>query len=246
MPRFAVISGSGLVDQSTWVLRQLGFDADPFSIAAIDTAATSPLTGYDLMFNTSGVPTQDGNGNTINTVARARIAAFIAAGGGYISGQSAGANLLTGLGTVSGLTATSNSGGGDGYSGIALWDNVGGAGSVITGAYPAQDTLIMDPPTWLTSVPPTWTRRRSVRDRRVLPLRPVPGQRDVGRGRLHRDRARHEHRQHGAAGRVRQQPAVPRRPGARVADGRQRRVLGRQLDASLGRPAAHFGGGPAE
>ena len=156
VPRFAVISGSGLVDQSTWVLRQLGFDADPFSIAAIDTAATSPLTGYDLMFNTSGVPTQDQNGNTINTVARARIAAFIAAGGGYISGQSAGANLLTGLGAVSGLTATSNSGGGDGYSGIALWDNLGGAGSVITGAYPAQDTLIMDPPSWLTAVPPNW------------------------------------------------------------------------------------------
>ena len=154
VPRFAVITGTGAVDQSTWVLRELGFDADPYSIAGLNQA-TDPLPGYDLLFNTSGVPTQDNNGNPINTVARARLAAFVNAGGGYISGQSAGANLLTGLGLVTGLTATSNSGGGNGYSGIGLWSNTGGANSVITGAYPAQDTLIMDPPTWLTAVPAT-------------------------------------------------------------------------------------------
>ena len=38
---------------------------------------------------------------------------------------------------------------------------------MITGAYPAQDTLIMDPPTWLTSVPADDDRRRTVRDRRA-------------------------------------------------------------------------------
>jgi hypothetical protein len=85
------------------------------------------------------------------------LAAFMNAGGGYISGQSAGANLLADLGQVTGLTAASNSGGGSGYSGIGLWSNTGGASSVITGAYPAQDTLIMDPPTWLTSVAATMT-----------------------------------------------------------------------------------------
>ncbi len=156
VPRFAVITGTGAIDQSTWVLRELGFDADPYSIARLNQAP-DPLPGYDLLFNTSGVPTVDNLGNPINAVARARLAAFINAGGGYISGQSAGANLLSDLGLVTGLTAASNSGGGSGYSGIGLWSNTGGANSVITGAYPAQDTLIMDPPTWLTSVAATMT-----------------------------------------------------------------------------------------
>ena len=34
---------------------------------------------------------------------------------------------------------------------------MGGANSVITGVYPSRDTLIADPPTWLTSVPGTMT-----------------------------------------------------------------------------------------
>jgi hypothetical protein len=38
-----------------------------------------------------------------------------------------------------------------------LWDNAGGAASVITGAYPARDTMIVDPPTWLTGVPSSMT-----------------------------------------------------------------------------------------
>jgi hypothetical protein len=157
VPRFAVITGSGGVDQSTWVLRQLGFDADPLSVALLNTAATDPLAGYDVLFNTSAVPATNADGEPINAVARTRLSSFLAAGGGYISGQSAGANLLASLGQVTGLAATSNSGGGNGYSGIALWENTGGANSVITGAYPAQDTLIMDPPTWLTAVPATMT-----------------------------------------------------------------------------------------
>ena len=44
---------------------------------------------------------------------------------------------------------------GDGHSGIVHWENVGGAASPITGASPSQDTAIMDPPTWFTSVPAT-------------------------------------------------------------------------------------------
>jgi hypothetical protein len=44
-----------------------------------------------------------------------------------------GANFLTGSGQVSGLTYASQTG-----SGIALWDNTGGAASPVTGALPEQ------------------------------------------------------------------------------------------------------------
>jgi hypothetical protein len=37
------------------------------------------------------------------------------------------------------------------------WINDGGTESPIVGAYPARDTAIMDPPTWLTAVPSSWT-----------------------------------------------------------------------------------------
>jgi len=67
--------------------------------------------------------------------------------------QAAGATFLTTGQQVSGLTAANRAG--NGRSGIIYWDNAGGAASVITGAYPAQDTAIVDPPTWLTSVPAT-------------------------------------------------------------------------------------------
>jgi formate hydrogenlyase subunit 3/multisubunit Na+/H+ antiporter MnhD subunit len=37
------------------------------------------------------------------------------------------------------------------------WNNEGGANSPIVGAFPAQDTAIMDPPTWFTAIPATMT-----------------------------------------------------------------------------------------
>jgi zinc carboxypeptidase len=154
VPRIAVLTGA--VDQSVWVLRQLGFTADPVSTGTINTAPADPLLNYDVIYNTgSGFPAAS------NTQGRARLAAFFANGGGYVGAQTAGANFLNGSGNpatggqVTGLTAANA--GGNGRSGIVLWDNVGGAGSVITGAYPAQDTAIVDPPTWLTAVPTTWS-----------------------------------------------------------------------------------------
>ena len=62
--------------------------------------------------------------------------------------------LTTGA-QVTGLAAGTRSG--NGRSGIVYWNNTGGVNSPITGAYPAQDTAIVDPPTWLTSVPAGWT-----------------------------------------------------------------------------------------
>ena len=138
-------------DQSVWVLRQLGFDVEPTNTAQLNTAATDPLAGADLLYNAaSNYPAN----NAANAQSRARLAAFFAAGGGYIGGQAAGANFLTGGGQVAGLTALNA--GGNGRSGIVFWDNTGGANSVITGAMPARDSAIVDPPTWLSAVPATF------------------------------------------------------------------------------------------
>jgi hypothetical protein len=151
VPRFRVITGNngvGTTDQSTWVLRRLGFEADPITIAQINSAATDPLAGYDLIYNaTVNYP------SAANAQARTRLSAFFAGGGGYIGGQAVGSTFLANGGQAPGLASASDSGGGSGWSGILRWDNAGGADSVITGSYPERDTLIADPPTWLTSVP---------------------------------------------------------------------------------------------
>jgi Zinc carboxypeptidase len=167
VPRIVVMSSLGSapqgstlpvarVDQSVWVLRELGFDAEPTSLAELNSAPTNPLLrGYDILYNTSGFPPATNNqGQPINTVARARIPEFFAAGGDYIGGQAGGATFLTGAGQVTGLTQ--GNAGGNGRSGIVYWDNTGGADSVITGAMPARDTAIVDPPTWLSAVPAGW------------------------------------------------------------------------------------------
>jgi hypothetical protein len=149
VPRIAVLTGS--VNQDVWSLRNLGFTADPISTASNsqlnDPAAANPLDGYDLVFNTAGWPT--------GTTARARLQAFFAGGGGYIGALLNGANFLNSAGLVTGLTAANRTGGG--RSGIVAWNNEGGVNSPIVGAFPAQDTAIMDPPTWFTAIPATMT-----------------------------------------------------------------------------------------
>ena len=166
VPRIAVMStfgdpptGSTLanprVDQSVWVLRELGFDVEATSTSQLNNAATNPLLGFDILFNTNNFPAAENQqGEPINVIARQRIPEFFAAGGDYIGGQAGGVNFLAGAGQVTGLTQ--GNAGGNGRSGIVYWDNTGGANSVITGAMPARDTAIVDPPTWLTSVPAGW------------------------------------------------------------------------------------------
>jgi hypothetical protein len=143
VPRVAVLTGA--LNQDIWVLRNLGFTADPIATGATsplnDPAAPNPLANYDVVFNTAGWPS--------GTTARARLTAFFADHGGYLGSGTNGAAFLTNAGQVAGLTAASR--GGAGRSGIVNWNNLGGADSPIVGAYPAQDTAIMDPPTWFTS-----------------------------------------------------------------------------------------------
>jgi hypothetical protein len=145
VPRIAVLSNAGAVDQNLWVLRNLGFTADPIATGATsalnDPGAPDPLAGYDVVFNTSAWPA--------GTTARARLTAFFAGHGGYLGAGTNGAVFLTSASQVTGLTAASR--GGAGRSGIVYWDNLGGAESPIVGSYPVRDTAIMDPPTWFTS-----------------------------------------------------------------------------------------------
>ena len=146
-PRIAVLTTA--VNQDVWSLRNLGFTADPIATGTTSQlntpSAPNPLEGYDLVFNTAGWPS--------GTTARARLQAFFAAGGGYLGAGTNGANFLSSAGLVSGLTAASRSG--SGRSGIVSWNNEGGVNSPIVGAFPAQDTAIMDPPTWFTAIPAT-------------------------------------------------------------------------------------------
>jgi hypothetical protein len=149
VPRIAVLTAA--VNQDVWSLRNLAFTADPIATGSSsqlnDPAKANPLDGYDLVFNTAGWPS--------GTTARARLQAFFAAGGGYIGALLTGANFLTSAGLVTGLTAANRSG--NGRSGIVQWNNLGGVNSPIVGAFPAQDTAIMDPPTWFTAIPATMT-----------------------------------------------------------------------------------------
>jgi Zinc carboxypeptidase len=143
------------LDQSVWVLRELGFQADPITVGLLNTSATDPLAGYDLVFNAfSAYPPQS------NATARARLTAFFAGGGGYIGAprnigdvglSTAPLTFLSDAGQATGLTVASRAG--NNRSGIVNWENTGGEDSVVTGAYPERDTAIMDPPTWFTAMP---------------------------------------------------------------------------------------------
>ena len=148
-PRIAVLTGA--VNQDVWVLRNLGFTADPVSTGTINTAPTDPLANYDVIFNTGTYPAN----TPANATVRSRLAAFFANSGGYIGAMTNGASFLTAGGQVTGLTAANR--GGNGRSGIINWNNSAPTTSVITGAYRSQDTAIVDPPTWFTAVPSTMT-----------------------------------------------------------------------------------------
>jgi zinc carboxypeptidase len=146
VPRIAVLTAA--LNQDIWVLRNLGFTADPIATgntsALNNPAGPDPLANYDVVFNTAGWPA--------GATARSRLTAFFANHGGYVGAGTGGAGFLTSAAQVSGLTAASR--GGNGRSGIVYWDNLGGENSPIVGTYPTRDTAIMDPPTWFTSTGP--------------------------------------------------------------------------------------------
>ena len=91
----------------------------------------------------------------MQTTAIARLTAFFAAGGGYMGTGPGGANFLTAGGCRRPASPSARTAA-NGRSGIIRWLNEG-ADSPITGAYPAEDTAIVDPPSWFTAVPATYS-----------------------------------------------------------------------------------------
>lgn len=161
-PRIAVLSATGARNQDLWSLLDLGFRAEPVATAATSAlnnpAAPDPLANIDVVYNTGGWPT--------GATARSRLTAFFNGGGGYIGVGLGGATFLSAAnsGQLPGLATTSATPAGVGQSGILNWTNAGGPASPVVGTYPAQDTAIMDPITWFTSVPAT-----AAVDGRLLP-----------------------------------------------------------------------------
>jgi hypothetical protein len=82
---------TGALNQDIWVLRNLGFTADPIATGATsqlnDPGAADPLANYDVVFNTAGWPA--------GLTARARLTAFFANHGGYVGAGTGGAAFLT-------------------------------------------------------------------------------------------------------------------------------------------------------
>jgi hypothetical protein len=146
VPRILALTGA--VNQDVWSLRNLDFPVDFMTTATLNTAVTDPLVNYDVIWNTGAWP------GTTQPTARARLTAFFAAGGGYLGSGANGANFLTAGLETTGLTVGTN--GGSGRSGIVRWLNEGSA-SPIAGAYPAEDYAIVDPPSWFTAVPATYS-----------------------------------------------------------------------------------------
>jgi hypothetical protein len=147
VPNVVVLTGTA--NQDVWTLRNLGFPTDFVSTGQLQTLPENPLPAYDLIWNSGTWPA------STNPTARERLAAFFAAGGGYLGAGFNGTGFAADGGLVTGLTAAARPG--SGRSAIVNWLNTGGPASVVTGAYPPADTAIVDPPTWFTAVPPAWS-----------------------------------------------------------------------------------------
>jgi hypothetical protein len=142
-PRILVLGDS--LDQDAWSLRNLGFSPGVMSTDDLDQAPGNPLAGYDVIWNSGVYPP------TSKATARSRLQRFFSGRGGYIGAGLNGARFLNSGGLVSGLNPATR--GGNGRSAIVNWVNDTGPTSPITGAAPARDTAIIDPPTWFTSIP---------------------------------------------------------------------------------------------
>ena len=141
-PRVAILVNSAnppRSDTSQSLRAIFGPNADFLSMASgegsIQNAATDPLLGFDVIYNT-------GQGWPSNATSQERLRSFFQRGGGYL-GTSASTNnfsFLTGGGLVQG---TFTQGSQTAYGGIAIWKNAGGTASPVTGGFPDQDFLYL-------------------------------------------------------------------------------------------------------
>ena len=116
-----------------------------------NTSISDPLANYDVIYTTL---TAWPNATTYPT-ASARLTAFFARGGGFISQNVSSAGFLTGAptplvaGTLTRSSQTSNI-----YGGIAMVNNLGSNTSPITGPEPSTDTLFLPSSIyWYSAIP---------------------------------------------------------------------------------------------
>jgi flagellin-like hook-associated protein FlgL len=150
-PKIAILTNTGTptktIGPTTYVTgadtdgvltRLFGSDAQYVGTNALASSTTDPLAGFDVIVNA-------GASWPSNTIAQGRLNDFFAHGGGYIGVDSASASntanfsFLTSAGLVAGLARANQSA----YGGIAVWNNVGGAASPLTGAYPGSDFMFL-------------------------------------------------------------------------------------------------------
>ena len=174
VPRIACLCSA----LENWAIEtRLGFPSDQYTNTGINTAPADPLANYDVIYNTTQGYPED---TPENATARARYAAFFAAGGGYVGARVNGTSFVapeTGGAQLAGLAAEWQGRRGEAgkatenvesllesfgrvapvfqenVSGIVLWDNEGRETSPITGAYPDRDTALVEDPVWFTEVP---------------------------------------------------------------------------------------------
>ncbi len=153
-PRVAILvdSGSPVESDTSWSLRQIfgsdvGFVSTTSGSNSLQNAATDPLEGFDVIYNAGQTYPQ---GNT----ARDRLRAFFERGGGYVATSQSPSNFAFLAGAHPALIKGNLTQGSDGAGGgIALWANVG-AGSPLTGGFPAIDNLYLPSNvTWFASLP---------------------------------------------------------------------------------------------
>jgi hypothetical protein len=128
-----------LVTSSDWdyVATQDSTSAKGLNNASI----TDPLAGYDVIYTTlTAWPSV-----ATYPTSSARLNAFFARGGGFMTQNVSSAGFLTGAPTplVTGALTRGQSTSGTAYGGIALVNNVGSVTSPITGPEPSTDTLFL-------------------------------------------------------------------------------------------------------
>jgi hypothetical protein len=153
-PKVAILVNAGSPGESdtSWSLRQIfgpdvGFVSTLSGANSLQNAATDPLAGFDVIYNT-------GQQYPSGTVARNRLRAFFQRGGGYIATSQSATNFAFLNGAHPALVKGSLTPGSDpAGGGIARWSNVGAAGP-LTGGYAGTDNLYLPSNVnWFATVP---------------------------------------------------------------------------------------------
>jgi Zinc carboxypeptidase len=155
-PKVAILVDTANPTESdtSWSLRQIfGPDVRFVSVingsASLENAATDPLEGFDVIYNTGQAYPPGASAN-----ARSRLRAFFERGGGYIATSQSAVNFdFLNKAQPALLRGTLTQGTDEAGGGIARWNNVARNGP-LTGGYPASDNLYLPSTvTWFARVP---------------------------------------------------------------------------------------------